>query len=145
MFDTRKFGTFVACKRKNANMTQQNLAEKLNITRQAISRYEQGNSFPDISILIKIAETFAITIDELIGSGLDGELLWKIVPLLDTSSKEAILQKIIEGESDWKLLKVLLPHIEDMTMQLEAAVIDGALPQGALDIMQNYFIEERTL
>jgi len=224
MFDTRKFGAYVARKRKNIDMTQSDLAEKLNLTRQAISRYELGDSFPDISILIQIAEIFEITIDELIGSGnptkgeeqiiknimdenfgstinihdivnlaplvkpsilgefskklnsegidishiislihylndddilplinsaqynsFDDHLLEKIAPFLDTASKEVILRKIIEGESDWNLLKVLLPHIENMTMQLEAAIIDGALPQGALEIMHDYFMKERLL
>ncbi len=46
MFDTRKFGAFLARLRKNADMTQSELADKLNLTRQAISKYERGDSFP---------------------------------------------------------------------------------------------------
>ena len=59
MFDTKKFGIFLARQRKNADLTQSELAEKLNLTRQAISKYELGDSFPDISILIQIAEILA--------------------------------------------------------------------------------------
>lgn len=69
MFDTKKFGAYVARQRKNADLTQSELAEKLNLTRQAVSKYELGDSFPDISILVQIAKIFKITLDELIGSG----------------------------------------------------------------------------
>jgi DNA-binding XRE family transcriptional regulator len=51
-------------------MTQTELAEKLNLTRQSVSMYETGECFPDISIVIKIADIFDITIDELIRSGI---------------------------------------------------------------------------
>lgn len=69
MFDTRKFGAFLARLRKNADMTQSELAIKLNLTRQAISKYELGDSFPDISTLVEIARIFNISLNDLINSG----------------------------------------------------------------------------
>lgn len=69
MFDTKRFGAYLAKLRKDADMTQSELAIKLNLTRQAISKYEVGDSFPDVSTLISITEIFDITIDELINSG----------------------------------------------------------------------------
>ncbi|HHW24847.1 MAG TPA: helix-turn-helix domain-containing protein [Clostridiales bacterium] len=69
MFDTRKFGAFLARLRKNADMTQSELADKLNLTRQAISKYECGDSFPDISILKSIAEIFGVPTSLLIAAG----------------------------------------------------------------------------
>ena len=68
MFDTKKFGGYLSRLRKNADMTQIELADRLNLTRQAISRYEHGDSFPDVSILVLIADIFDVTLDELIGS-----------------------------------------------------------------------------
>ncbi len=75
MFDADLFCANLSTLRRNADMTQSELADKLNLTRQAISRYEKGDSFPDISILVKIAEIFNLSIDELIGAGspTDGE------------------------------------------------------------------------
>lgn len=69
MFDTRKFGAYLARLRKNADMTQSDLAIKLNLTRQAISKYELGDSFPDISTLVEISKIFNISLNELINSG----------------------------------------------------------------------------
>ena len=69
MFDTKKFGANVSRLRKNVDMTQSELADKLNLTRQAISKYEVGESFPDISVLILIAEIFGISLDVLINAG----------------------------------------------------------------------------
>ena len=66
MFNTQAFGRKLAQLRKNADMTQSELAERLNVTRQAVSKYEIGDSFPDVSILVLIAETFDISVDELI-------------------------------------------------------------------------------
>ena len=69
IFNTQKFGGYIALLRKKADMTQSELADRLNITRQAVSKYEVGDSFPDVSILVSIAEVFGVTLDELIAAG----------------------------------------------------------------------------
>ena len=69
MFDVMKFGRALSNLRKNADMTQNEVADKLNLSRQAISKYERGESFPDISVLVLIAELFDVSLDELIGYG----------------------------------------------------------------------------
>lgn len=50
MFDTMKFGRALSTLRKQADMTQSEVADRLNMSRQAISKYERGESFPDISV-----------------------------------------------------------------------------------------------
>lgn len=52
-------------------MTQTDLAEKLHITRQALSSYERGNIEPNIGTLCKLADIFNITIDELVGRNIN--------------------------------------------------------------------------
>ena len=52
--------------RENANMTQEEMAEKLNVTRQAISNWETGKTQPDIDTLHKIATLFETDINEVI-------------------------------------------------------------------------------
>lgn len=69
MFDTAKFGALAAKLRKNADMTQSELADRLGLTRQAISRYECGDSFPDISVLSAMASIFGVSVETLISAG----------------------------------------------------------------------------
>ena len=52
--------------RTAAGMTQIGLAEKLNYTDKAVSKWERGESVPDISVLLKIAELFGVTLDYLV-------------------------------------------------------------------------------
>lgn len=54
--------------RKNKNLTQEELAGYLNISPQAISKWERGEGFPDIAMLPVIANYFGITIDTLLGN-----------------------------------------------------------------------------
>ncbi|MBE5818607.1 MAG: helix-turn-helix transcriptional regulator [Clostridiales bacterium] len=69
MFDTVKFGKAISTLRKNADMTQNEVADRLNLTRQAVSKYERGESFPDISVLVMMSDLYGITLDKLIGYG----------------------------------------------------------------------------
>ena len=58
-------GKTIQTLRKLKNLTQNELAEKLFVSYQAVSQWENGNTNPDISILSNIADVFGITIDEL--------------------------------------------------------------------------------
>ena len=53
--------------RKEAKMTQESLAERLNISRQAVTKWERGQSLPDIQNLKEISNIFGVTIDSLVG------------------------------------------------------------------------------
>ncbi len=64
--DPKKTGAFISKMRKEHSMTQAVLAEKLNISNRTISKWENGDGFPDITILPDIAEIFGITVDELL-------------------------------------------------------------------------------
>ena len=55
----------IAMLRKRNNMTQAELAEKLSISYQAVSQWENGNTFPDITMLPEIAKIFNVSIDAL--------------------------------------------------------------------------------
>lgn len=52
--------------RKNAKLSQEQLAEKLNVTRQTISNWENGKFYPDIDALVKISKCFNISLDDLL-------------------------------------------------------------------------------
>ena len=64
-----KFGAHISRLRKERDMPQSKLADILNVTRQAVSKWERGEGFPDISILCEIAGVFGVTVDALINAG----------------------------------------------------------------------------
>lgn len=53
--------------RKKNDLTQEALADRLGVTYQSISRWENGTTYPDLELLPAIAETLSITLDELLG------------------------------------------------------------------------------
>ena len=64
--DAQKTGKIISRKRKSMNMTQGELAKKLHITDKAVSKWERGLSFPDISVLIPLAEILDISLYDLL-------------------------------------------------------------------------------
>ena len=58
-------GVNIAAHRKKLGWTQENLAQKLEVSSQAVSKWEQQLTCPDIMLLPRIAAVFGITIDEL--------------------------------------------------------------------------------
>ena len=66
-----KIGKFIAECRKNSNLTQMQLAEKLNITDRAISKWENGKAMPDSSIMLDLCKELKISVNEL----LSGEMI----------------------------------------------------------------------
>ena len=62
-----EIGTNIRLLRKTKNITQEELANALHISYQAISKWENGSSQPDIALLPAIANYFGVSIDELFG------------------------------------------------------------------------------
>jgi len=64
-----EFGEQIKAVRKNQDLTQEQFARKLNVTRQAVSNWENNRNLPDIEMLIRISTEFHITLDQLILGG----------------------------------------------------------------------------
>lgn len=74
MLDSIKVGNFIMEKRKALGLTQQQLADKLNISFQAISKWENGTTYPNIEILRDLAIVLEVSVDEILaGSEKDVE------------------------------------------------------------------------
>lgn len=67
MFDMNKIGLTIARRRKELNLTQVELADKLLVSYQAVSGWERGLSMPDVSNLPLLAEALELSLDELLG------------------------------------------------------------------------------
>lgn len=64
--DQIKTGKFIASERKNKNMTQRQLADKLMISDKTISKWECGNGLPDVSLMLPLCEILEINVNELL-------------------------------------------------------------------------------
>ena len=64
--DPKKTGTIISDARKNMNMTQKELADKLYVSDKAVSKWERGLCFPDISVLIPLTEILNISLYDLL-------------------------------------------------------------------------------
>lgn len=103
--DNEKFGKFFVELRKEKNLTQQELAEKFNVTNKAISKWERGMSFPDISMLKPLSEFFNVSILEL----LNGER--NTTQETDIDARVLAILKQVEHEKNQKIRKVIISSI----------------------------------
>ena len=69
--DAVKTGCLIAERRKQLNMTQKELAQKLHVSAQAVSKWERGLSFPDVSLLEPLAQQLDLTVSEVLTGGRD--------------------------------------------------------------------------
>lgn len=79
-------GAFIAIARKKKGLTQRQLADELNVSDKAISKWETGNGFPDISLMVPLCKTLNINVNEL----LTGEYL------TDEQYKEKAEQNMVD-------------------------------------------------
>ncbi|WP_044481422.1 helix-turn-helix domain-containing protein [Paenibacillus antibioticophila] len=71
------FAEKLKTERSKKGWSQEELAEKLFVSRQSVSKWENGQNYPSIEIIIKISDLFGVTIDELLKS--DEELAKKVI------------------------------------------------------------------
>ena len=69
MIDQMKIGAFLRDLRKEKGLTQEELAEKFGVSSRSVSRWENGNTMPELGILVELAEYYEVDIKEVI----DGE------------------------------------------------------------------------
>ena len=60
-----KFGNYICKLREDKNLTQGELADKLDVSDKSISKWENGKNMPDITVLPMVARIFGISMDEL--------------------------------------------------------------------------------
>ena len=103
--DQNKIGKFIAECRKAKQLTQAQLAEKLNITDRAISKWETGKGMPDSSIMLELCDILGISVNELLkGESIEMENYSK-------AAEENLLAMKMETEKQHRLmlnLEVLL-------------------------------------
>ena len=93
--DQKRIGKFILKLRKEKNMTQQELADILNVTDRAISHWENGRSLPDISLFKPLCEVLGISVNELINGEriAEDKLLTKSDEIIINTISDSSVQK----------------------------------------------------
>lgn len=93
-------GNFITKKRKEKNLTQEQLAEKLGVSNKTISKWETGKCMPDYSVVIKLCEALEITVSEL----MDGEEAKDSIRVYDQEQILDLLRRTQELEQQKNVL-----------------------------------------
>lgn len=96
--DQVKIGKFISDRRKQLNLTQAQLAEKLNITDRAVSKWETGRSLPDASIMLDLCSILNITVNDLLNGGVITMDNYK------KQSEEILIEMVKEKEEKDRML-----------------------------------------
>ena len=130
--DQIKIGKFIAERRKENNLTQAQLAEKLNITDRAVSKWETGRSLPDSAIMLELCDILSISVNEL----LCGE---KIIMENNNQKNEQLLLDMAKeleqkNKTVWKSMWVIM--IISMTALFAGILIAAFLiPEGVWQLV----------
>ena len=122
--DQIKIGKFIAECRRSVGLTQMQLAEKLNVTDRAISKWETGRSLPDSSIMLELCDILKITVNDL----LCGEVV-----TMEDYNKE-MENKLVEmvkekEESDRRLLRMeVVTGVMSLVPLIASIVIANVIP-----------------
>lgn len=100
--DQQKIGLFLKTLRKEKNLTQEVLAETLNVSSRTVSRWETGSNMPDISLLVELSEFYQISISEII----DGE---RKSEKMNQETKDAVIKmaEYSKNELNMERLKIM--------------------------------------
>jgi transcriptional regulator with XRE-family HTH domain len=128
IFNMQNIGRKIASLRKNANLTQMELADKLNISFQAVSNWERGNTMPDISKLPELADIFNVQIDELLGNSKSAKIVSDIICESETHGN-------LTADEFIEVAPLLKPNqVDDLFMKVNNG-FSGAQAEKALPLL----------
>lgn len=104
----KTLGTKISSYRKLKGMTQEELAARLNVSGQAVSKWENDLSIPDLPVLIELADLFQVSLDELIRQKENAELV-KVVEKPLRKPLDQMMLRIIVNSKDGDKVRVNLP------------------------------------
>lgn len=105
--------------RKLRNMTQEDLAGKLNVSSQAVSKWENDLSIPDLPLLIELADIFGVSMDELVRQKEDTE----IVRVIEEPLRKPITQMMLR-------IRVLSVDGDKVNVNLPMSLVQAAVDIG---------------
>ena len=127
MIDFVKVGERISRCRKNAGLSQEELAEKLYVTRQAVSKWENGTSVPSIDTLCQISKLFEISFEEILGLFENEKIEVDSNDIFHGHDRSFIVSKIASGEINVNLGDVFYQMSPAERMYILKHVKEGKL------------------
>lgn len=127
MLDLRKIGAYISKLRKDRDWTQLELADQLNVSHQAVSKWERGDSLPDIGTLPQVAGLFGSTVDDILNAGdntghQEQPHLGMIVEKIAENRPEQVAEMVNTGKAEIEELVEVAPLVKASTLH---KVTDG--------------------
>ena len=130
--NAKKIGEFISTLRKQNNMTQKDLAQKLQVTDKAVSKWETGKGIPDIEFLLLLSQEFSVSINEL----LTGE------KIEDTASEKKVEEKIakeyiniVKKESEYRDIILGMSVVVAFFVAVAVALYNLVIPRIYEEVM----------
>lgn len=131
----KTIGSRIAAWRKEKGLTQEELAAKLGVSSQAVSKWENDVSCPDISLLPKLAQVLGVTTDELL-SGRSDEV--KLVPQAERKSLDELTLRVKVNSAAGDKVRVNLPMtLVKIAMEIGLDVVPNMGGMEGMDALRN--------
>ncbi len=136
--DQKKIGGFLKELRKEKEMTQEQLAEKFNVSSRTVSRWENGNNMPDFDILIEISDYYEVDLREILNGERKSEDM-------DKEMKETVLQAVdytnTEAEKNNRRVRIcnsiaLILMVAYMSLRDTGIYLDNHIIRHSMDFAQ---------
>ena len=133
----QSMGKRIAANRKRLGLTQDQMAERLGVTAQAVSKWENDLSCPDISLLPALCQALGVTSDELL-TGKTNEV--RLVPPAERKSLDELTLRVYVNSADGDRVRVNLPmRLVKVCMEMG---LDVSGSVGGSDALKNLDVEK---
>ena len=156
--DQKKIGSFLRELRNEKNLSQEKLAEEFGVSSRSISRWENGNTMPDISIIIELADFYDVDIREIIhgerkSENMDKELKDTLVTVADYTNNEN--GKIMQSAVNMAIITSVLFEIitliifyfyslsDNLLLNLAAIVTSFGVLYSGLSVLRLFEMNEK--
>ena len=160
--DTIKVGNYIKNKRNEKNLTQKELADLLNVTPQAVSKWEKGETLPDTAILLELANHLETSVDLILNGGVflnDKRKLISVKDIIDGfisienikrcfGSESLFYKAIIEGinkKMNMDIEDALINYREVLYTEVILQAVDFENKTFNLDEVKHYFKNEKMI
>ncbi len=131
-----QIGSNIASLRKSCGMTQAELAERINYSDKAVSKWERGESIPDVLTLVQLARLFGVTVDEVMGTGqLQAQLTPEQPQLSSRKQRQRTGVTVLSSLLVWFVAMLVYVILSSVNVQSSWVAFVYAIPVNAIVLL----------